>query len=180
MKHLRKIVVLGGLAVLGGVSAQAQCFAEPAGTLRPAFVLSAADKQHILTDHFVVVRTVREMPAPVSLSLLGKHPSQEMADAGGDFEVGNVVSSRHPRFLRLIYAAISPGYCLVYYEHGGISHGSQVCAYRWAAGKAVKIWSAPLDWKPGKDSISKDRFFSLPQLQKQVVAGKFYKYAYPQ
>ena len=180
MRISQEIAVLSCLVVLGAGAAPAQLLAKPAGNHRPGFALSAADKKHILEDRFILVKTVRELPEPVSLLLLGRQPLKEMADAGESFEAGDAVTSQHPRFLRLIYAAISPGYCLVYYEYGGLSHGSKVCVYRRMAGKAVEIWSAPLDWKPGRDSISKDKFFSLPQLRKQVVEGKFHKYALPQ
>ena len=128
--------------------------------------LSAADKAHVLSDTFTVVKTVYQMPAAVrkALGLPAKDPLGGMADAGKPFEIGDAVSGKLP-FRRLVLAATNTQYCLVYYELGGIAYRNEVILYRLQAGQAVIAWRAELN--------SAYRPATLPKLRAVIKSGKY-------
>lgn len=172
----RILVFFCFLLLIAGVMPQkdrAQGMKPPPGYFKPATVLPVSDKRQIWQDHFVLVRTVEAIPPLVSLPLLGKHPHQEMADAGKPFQATDVVMGPPLPFRRLVFAAISARYCLVYYEYGGITQGTVVRVYRLSPRKAACLWAVPLVWKKGADFS----YCSLAELQQQIVNGRFEKYA---
>ena len=134
----------------------------------PDSALSAPVRQHILQDRFVTVKTVQAIPKSVLNLLLGKDPLDGMADFGKPFQMTDVISGpEHLPFRRLIFAAVSEEYCLVYNEYGGIGYGTEVSVYRLATGNAALVWKASL--------MGEKNFLSLPQLQSKIREGKFYK-----
>lgn len=128
--------------------------------------LSTADKAHVLRDTFTVVKTVKQMPAPVqkALGLPAKDPLGGMTDPGKRFEVTDVVTGKLP-FRRLVFAAVNARYCLVYYELGGIAYLHKVALYRLKNGRAVSTW---------EDDLTQEKFpATLTQLRAVIRRGKY-------
>lgn len=128
--------------------------------------LSAADRQHLLYDDFVVVRTVTTIPASVQATLVGHDKRSGMANPGQPFQQTDVIFGPLPR-RRLIFAGVSTHYCLVCDEYGGFVSGTEVSLYRLSADHAVLAWHA------GLRIYSKT--LTLPQLREQVRARKLYR-----
>jgi len=59
-----------------------------------------------------------------------------------------VTANESPTFYHLIFSATSLGYCLVYYEHGGIAHSHKVDFLRVSGGQAGRLWGADLEGQP--------------------------------
>lgn len=133
----------------------------------PAITLSEQDKQHLLHDALTVVRTVREIPEPVRKQLLGnsKAPLDGMADFGKPFQMTDVVGRNPPPFRRLIFAATSQGYCLVYYEFGGYGYGQMVTLFRLSGDQAERAWTAQMN--------DARRLLSLPELRDKISVGRY-------
>ena len=108
----------------------------------PSAALLAVDKQHVLNDNFTVVNKVPDIPGPVLGILLGNKSFDTMADPGQPFQETDVVIGKPLPFRRLIFAARSANYCLVYFEHGGIAYGTEVSLYRLSDPKVVLVWHA--------------------------------------
>ncbi len=106
--------------------------------------LSQIDKQHVLQDNFVLVKTVQALPKAVQHGLLGADIRSGMADAGQPFEISDMVGPKPLPFRRLIYAGVSSSYCFVYNEYGGYGYGTQAAVYRLTGGRATLIWRAGL------------------------------------
>lgn len=134
--------------------------------------LSAEDKRHILQDPFVVVRTVQAIPKLFLTPLVGINPATkmpntaDMANPGQTFQTTDVGSPGpgHP-FRRLVFAVVSPQYCLVYYELGGIAYRRDVSLYRMSAGQARLVWQADLRSYSNK--------LSLTQLRSEISHGRY-------
>ena len=135
----------------------------PASTI----TLSEQDKQHLLRDAFTVVKTVREVPEPVRKHLLGKSKDllDGMADFGQPFQTTDVVGPKPLPFHRLIFAATSPGYCLVYYEYGGYGYGQEIELFRLSGGQAVRVWAGSL--------TETRRLLSLPEVRTEISKGRY-------
>ena len=127
--------------------------------------LSPVDKQHILQDNFVLIRTVHAMPTAVQTTLLGSHGRGDMADAGQPFAITDVVGPKPLPFRRLIFAALSLKYCLVYNEYGGIAYGTQVSLYQLSGTDAILVWQAYV-LQGGR------KVFDLQQLRDAIDKGK--------
>ena len=108
--------------------------------------LNADDKKHLLNDNFIIVKTVRELPAPIQTLLTPsrKHPFSGMADPGQDFERTDVIVGKRLPFQRLIFAAVNAHYCLVYFEQGGIGYSERVILSHLENGQTTMRWSANL------------------------------------
>lgn len=161
-----KLLVFTCLGLLGAVPAQAKHGrAKPKSVAVAVAVLSAEAKQHLLNDPFTVVKRVQAIPKSVLSVLLGKSPWGGMADAGQPFQRDDVVRSNLP-FRRLIFAAVSPGYCLVYNEYGGYGEGREVSLYLLTTGQAYLVW---------RGSLTDDsNVLSLAQLQGKIREGKYH------
>lgn len=150
MSQAQKTLLLTCLALTsfaltnGGAVQAKRNKAKPNSVSVPVYALSATDRQHLLQDNFVVVHTVQAIPKPVLSGLLGKTPLEGMADPGQPFQESDVVNGRLP-FNRLIFAAVSADYCVVYYEHGGFGLGRMASLYRLTGGQASLVWLASLD-----------------------------------
>ncbi len=157
-------------ALVGLAAATAQ-----AGPLKPHLkptpahvTLSQQDKQHLFYDTFTLARTVRQIPEPVRERLLATPTvtPRDMADFGQPFDASDVVmGSQAPVFYRLIFSATSPGYCLVYYEHGGIAHSHKVDFFRLSGRRADHLWGA--DLTGGHDPLT------LAQLRTEIRLGRY-------
>lgn len=158
MRKLSALFALTAFALLSPAAIQARTPAPPS--------LSAADRAHVLGDTFTVVKSVKQIPAAVqkALELPPKKPLGGMADAGEPFEVGDVVSDKLPS-RRLIFAAINPQYCLVYFDQGGIAHRHEVTLYRLKNGRAVSIWE--------RDLTQEKMPVTLTQLRTAIRRGKY-------
>jgi hypothetical protein len=166
IKSVLLCLVLLGLVLLSAAAAQAKPKqAAPKKSHASVTALSASDKQHLLHDPFVIVTTVQAIPKSVLRHLLGHGPEDGIADAGQPFQETDVISGpvRLP-FRRLILAAISKEYCLVYYEAGGFAYHTEVNLFRFMAVHADLVWKA---------SVKSDRRLSLPQLQTEISGGRF-------
>ncbi len=166
MSAMQKLVAVACLGLLGTIPAQAKHdHAKPKSVAVAVWVLSVEDKQHLLGDPFTVVKRVQAIPQSVLSVLLGKGPLEGMADAGQPFERGDVVRSNLP-FRRPVFAAVSPGYCLVYDEQGGIAYRRELFLYRLLVGQAHLVWRGEL--------TAHNDVLSLPQLQSKIREGKYY------
>jgi len=132
----------------------------------PITTLSEADKQHLLNDKFTVVNKVLDIPGPVLGRLLGGKSMDAMADPGQPFQETDVVMGRPLPFRRLIFAARSKNYCLVYFEHGGIAYGTAVALYRLSDPNVVPVWHARMrESGPSK---------TLSSLQSEISKGLYF------
>ncbi len=170
MLRSHKMLVFAGLLLFcltftSGVEARQK------GASNQGAPLSAQDKQHILQDNFVLVKTVQAVPQGVQHNLIGKDIGDGMADAGQPFERTDYVIGKPLPFQRLIFAGTSAGYCLVYNECGGFGYRTEVSLYHLVLGKATLVWRADLQ----NSSI----VFDLPQLRNEIVAGRFYSEQLP-
>ena len=169
MWHKQKMVILFGLtlapcAVNSGAVWAKHADAKPTiPNFGPAMTLT--DKQHLFGDAFALVNTVRQIPTPVQERLLGKDLRDGMADAGKPFERSDAVGPIPLPFRRLVFAAVSAGYCLVYNQYGGFGEGTEVSFYRLSAGQAALVWRAALMDSSGA--------LNWPQLRSEIGRGKF-------
>ena len=125
-------------------------------------------------DAFTLTRTVRQIPEPVRARLLAApiRGTRDMADFGQHFDATDVVSgNKSPVFFRLIFSATSPGYCLVYYEHGGIAHSHKVDFFRLSGGQATRLWGADLVGQPVRAWPTDPT--TLAQLRTGIRAGRY-------
>lgn len=165
MSAIQKLLAVACLGLLAAIPAQAKHGqAKPKSVAVAVPVLSAEAKQHLLSDQFTVVKKVQAIPQSVLSVLLGKSPWGGMADAGQPFQRDDVVRSNLP-FRRLVFAAVSPGYCLVYNEYGGYGEGREVSLYRLAFGQARLVWRGGL--------TDNSNVLSLAQLQSKIRDGKY-------
>lgn len=166
MSAMQKLSAVACLGLLAAIPAQAKYdHAKPKSVAVAVPVLSAEDKQHLLNDPFTVVKRVQAIPQSVLSVLLGRGPLEGMVDAGQPFERGDVVRSNLP-FRRLVFAAVSPGYCLVYNEYGGYGEGREMSLYRLAFGQAYLVWRGGL--------TDNSDILSLAQLQSKLRDGKYH------
>jgi len=164
----RIVLALIGLAFMSGPAAHAgHPRPQPKSTPAPVVTLSEQDKQHLLYDTFTIVGTVREIPEPARARLLGSSALtlSGMADSGQPFQATDVVGPKPAPFYRLVFSAASQGYCLVYYEHGGIAHSHKVDFFRLSGGRADHIWGADLT---GVNSP-----LTLAQLRTEIRLGRY-------
>lgn len=128
----------------------------------PAFAIQSLDKQHMLQDHFVILKTVRAIPKSVLSRLLGKYPEDGMADVAQPYEHTDAPPPGPRLPLRgLVLAALSPKYCIVVDNYGGYGEGTEVSLYRLSAMPADLVWKA--NWRDASGR------FDLPHLQNDVA-----------
>ncbi len=144
----------------------------PKEVLKPSLPVTAPlaleDRQHLLNDSFTVVKTVHEIPAPV-YALLFQHVSNDldgMADPGEKWQEGDVVGPKMLPFRRLILAANSAGYSVIYDEHGGFGYYQQVSLYRLTKGLAKLLWQTTVD--------TGSRTLTFEQLRALIRSGKYH------
>ena len=168
MTRRRLALTLATLTLLLPIAAHAKHpKAPPQPTISSDQTLTPEDREHLLNDTFTVVKAVREIPTPVQdiLFRYGAMALDGMADPGKQWQAGDIVGVKPLPFRRLILAANSAGYSLIYDEHGGIAHYEQASLYRLTQGKATLVWQAMVDSAP--------RFLSFDQLRAAIRAGKY-------
>ena len=105
--------------------------------------LREADRHHLLQDNFQIIRHVADIPPGVRQAFAEKAKLSQfhMADPGQPFQLTCIVTTPDLPGRRLIFAGISPGYCFIHYEHGGIAYGCDVELFRLVDNvKANFIW----------------------------------------
>ncbi|BDI31663.1 hypothetical protein CCAX7_37140 [Capsulimonas corticalis] len=116
-------------------------------------VLSAKDRQHLLTDHFQTFSGSSAIPEPVKAFYLTPtdsaapdasskdRPKFPMANPGKPWNAGDVVQDSSLPFRRLIFVAVAKGYCLITYEYGGIAYNRCAALYYFSDKKADLAWA---------------------------------------
>ena len=168
MQNIIKFVLFSFLLSANTLPAQArQPAAPPSEAAKSIYELYAVDKRHVLQDRFVIVRTMRAIPQAVRHSLVGSDPYYRMADPGQPMErVGD--TSGHLPSTRLVFAGLSPGYCLVYNEdHGTDKAGTEVFLYHLSPRQALLVWQGELTDSTGN--------LSLPQLRSEIRKGRYFR-----
>ena len=144
------LLALSVLALLSAAGARAEDRKPPLPPFRTIALLPADDKKHLLNDNFTIVKTVREMPAPIQHLLIPdtKTRANGMADAGQGFQATDVVHGKLP-YRRLVLAAVNAQYCLVYFERGGRAYSQHLTLFRLQNGRAGWGWGSDLiAWPP--------------------------------
>jgi len=161
----RLVLALIGLAFMSGPAAHAG-HSKPQPKPAPIAILSKHDKRHLLRDAFAVVRTVQQIPEPVQKQLFhgGKDSLNGMVDPGREYLATDVIEKILP-YRRLIFAAISQEYCLVYYE--SINSEQRVDLFRFASGRTSRAWAGVLMWE------HYHRPLSLTELRTQIKMGRY-------
>ena len=124
MRHTRLLCAIGvGLwsAVVAG------------GQTGPAVGLSGTLREHVKTGRFGIVTSIRGLPLGVRESLQTLFGSQtlDIAEPGAEFRITDAVGNPKLPIRRLVAAGCSYEYCLVYYEHGGVTHTWHVALFHW-------------------------------------------------
>ena len=145
MKRFRYLPVAGALCLMAGAVVSAH--AGPSG----AKTLSAADRQHLLTDKFQTFYSSSDLPASVKAAYaappLAEPPPSgvklkfPMAEPGKPWNNTDAVRDASLPFRRLIFIANSKDYCLVSYERGGIAYSRNAALFHLVGKKAVMTWS---------------------------------------
>lgn len=138
---------------------------KPQPTVAPITTLSMHDKRHLLRDNFSVVRTVQQIPEPVQKQLF--HGSKDglngMVNPGQEYQATDIIPPKPLPYRRLIFAAISQGYCLVYYEYSG----QRIDLFRFSGGQTRRAWAGSLMW-------ARYRPLTLTELRTQIKMGRYY------
>ncbi len=139
--------------------------------LPPIFAaITKADKKHLLSDSFAVVKVFSAIPKSVQVKLLGKSALQGIADAGKPFYAADALSPALP-MRRLIYAGVSPNSCIVYYVSGRSIGGysDQFACYHYTRLRAELVWKSQRDmyWPNGE-------LFTIAQIRHIMATSKYY------
>ena len=110
--------------------------------------LSDALRARVKEERFQVVTSVRGLPLGVRDKLQSLFGGKlDIAEPGAEFQVTDVIGIgvQMLPIRRLVTAACSTDYCLVYYERGGIAHTWQVALFHWTPAATRFEWggSAP-------------------------------------
>jgi hypothetical protein len=112
----------------------------------PTGALSDALRARVKEERFQVVTSLRGLPLGVRDELQSLFGGQlEIAEPGAEFQLTDVIGISKLPIRRLVTAACSTSYCLVYYERGGIAHTWQVALFHWTPAATRLEWggSAP-------------------------------------
>lgn len=133
--------------------------ASPQPTISSNQPLTPEDREHLLNDTFTVVKTVREISQPVQDLLLkyAADPLDGMADPGKEWQESDMLGPKPLPSRRLILAANSPHYSLIYDEHGGYGYYKLISFYRLTGGSAKLVWSGGVENSPGLLSFDQIR-----------------------
>jgi hypothetical protein len=98
----------------------------------PSGALSAELRAHVRDGRFGIVTSIRGLPLGVRAALQTLFGSQalDIAEPGAKFQSGERSVSTLPT-RRLVSAACSYDYCLIYYERGGMRPTWHVALFRW-------------------------------------------------
>lgn len=104
--------------------------------------LSGALRDRVNDERFQIVTSIRGLPLGVRDELQTLFGSQtlDIAEPGAAFQVTDVIVNPTLPIRRLVAAACSIDYCLVYYERGGIAHTWQVALFHWTPAATRFEW----------------------------------------
>ena len=116
-------------------------------------LLTTEDRKHLLGDTFQIYYTVNAIPASVQSALIGRRlmgpsygsPPFPLVDPGKPYNSTDVVLYANLPSRRLIFVAVSQGYCLIAYEQGGIGYSRDAALYRLTGKKAKLTWSTDVE-----------------------------------
>ena len=124
------------------------------GQTVPSSALSAELRAHIRDQRFGIVTSIRGLPLGVrgALQTLFGGQTLDLAEPGARFQSGERSVSTLPT-RRLVAAACSYDYCLVYYERGGVRQTWHVAIFRWTPEATKFAWggAAPAGLKTMED-----------------------------
>jgi hypothetical protein len=93
-------------------------------------------------EQFGIVTSVRGLPLGVrdGLQKLFASLDLDIADPGGEFQVGDPTPNPKPASRRLVAAGCSRDHCLVYYERGGSARTWLVALFHWTPAATRFEW----------------------------------------
>ena len=124
MPHTRVLSAIG-VSLLLAVVAGSQALAP--------VELSGALRDHVKNGRFGIVTSVRGLPLGVrdGLQRLFRSKTLDIAEPRGEFQLTDVVVDPDVPIRRLVAAACTIEYCLIYYERGGGTHTWHVVLFHW-------------------------------------------------
>jgi hypothetical protein len=103
--------------------------------------LSDALREHVNNDRLQVVTSIRGLPLGVREGLQTLFGGQlDIAEPGARFQPSGVAGDPKLPLRRLVAAACSTDYCLVYYERGGAAHTWHVALVHWTPAATRFEW----------------------------------------
>ena len=108
----------------------------------PPVAPSGELRAHVQDERFGIVTSIRGLPLGVRAGLQTLFGSQalDIAEPGGEFQVGNAIVDSTLPIRRLVAAGCSYDHCLVYYERGGIAHTWRVALFHWTPDATRLEW----------------------------------------
>lgn len=108
----------------------------------PPVAPSVELRAHVQDERFWIVTSIRGLPLGVRAWLQTLFGSQalDIAEPGGEFQIGNVIVDSMLPIRRLVAAGCSYDHCLVYYERGGIAHTWRVALFHWTPDATRLEW----------------------------------------
>lgn len=124
--------------------------------------LSASLRHHVRDERFQIVASIRGLPLGVREGLQTLFGSQtlDIAEPAGQFQADGIANPKLPT-RRLVAAACTIEYCLVYYERGGSAHTWHVALFHWTPSATHFEWggTAPRGLK------------TIDEVRKAVLSG---------
>ena len=135
MKKIQFVTVIG-ITVCSLVVAASQT--------KPLAPLSGPLRDVVKDGRFAIITSVGGLPLGVRdrLKTLFGTDTLELAQPGADFQVDDLVVNPRLPIRRLVAAACTMEYCLVYYERGGVDHTWHVALFHWAPEGTRLEWGA--------------------------------------
>ncbi len=95
--------------------------------------LSGALRDHVKNGRFGIVTSIRGLPLGVrdALKTLFRGKTLDIAEPGAEFQLTDVVIDPDVPIRRMVSAACTIDYCLIYYERGGGTHTWHVALFHW-------------------------------------------------
>ena len=137
------------------------------GTQAVPAALSETLRAHMKDERFDIVSSIRGLPLGVRTGLQKLFASRELdiaqdiADPGAAFQVSDVVANPRLPIRRLVAAECSIDHCLVYYEHGGLTHTWRVALFHWTPAATRFEWGG----------IAPGNLASIGDVRKAVLSG---------
>ena len=107
--------------------------------------LSAELRDHVKNDRFGIVTSIRGLPLGVrdGLKTLFRSKTLDIAEPGAEFQLTDVVIDPDVPIRRMVAAACTIEYCLVYFERGGGTHTWHVALFHWTPDATRFEWGGP-------------------------------------
>jgi hypothetical protein len=115
-----------------------------AGNQAASGALTGTLRDHVKDGRFQAVTSVRGLPLGVRNELQNLFRSQtlDIAEIGAEFQATGVIAKPKLPARRLVAAACTIEYCLVYYERGGVAHTWHVGLFHWTPEATRLEWGA--------------------------------------